>query len=76
MRGSDLSVAQLQRLRTALKPKLAYLTKLRTRMEYNQFPKHDRFYRDVLLSQQLMNDLVTEIETMLSFRNAAGPFAR
>ena len=72
MRGSDLSNAQLQSLRISLKPKLAYLQKLRERMELKQFPQHDRLYRNTVLSEQMMKELLLEIETMLSFRNAVG----
>ena len=68
MRGSDLTTEQLNQLLASLRPKLAYLRRVRERMEANQFPPHDRLYRGVSLSESMVKDLVLEIETLLSYR--------
>lgn len=68
MRGSELTEAQLNQLRRVLRPKLEFITKLRRRMEQTQFLKHDRMYRDTLLAEQVLSDLVLEVETLLNDR--------
>lgn len=68
MRGQDLTLDQLTRLHKSLRPKLVYMERLRKRMEANNFPDHDRLYRDVVLAHDMLKDLVMEITTMLSYR--------
>lgn len=66
MQLHDLTPAQLRTLSRQLKERLAYVQQLRKRMEKTNFPKHDRFYRDIGMAETLLHDAVHEIESMRS----------
>lgn len=68
MKSQDLTAEQLTKLRKALRPKLHYIRRLKSRMLATQFPEHDRMLRDVVIAEAALKDLVAEIETYLSYR--------
>jgi hypothetical protein len=68
MRLSDLNKQQLATLSVHLERRLAYLTKLRERMESNKFPRHDRFFRDISIIERLLKDAVDDVKNTISFK--------
>lgn len=68
MRSADLTAEQIRRLLRSLKPKLAYLGKLRSRMEQTGFPEHDRVLRDARIAEKVLSDLLMELETLASYK--------
>ena len=69
MRGSDLTVEQLQKLKACLRPRLQFLNRLRTRMVERQFPAQDRMLRDATLAETAIHDLLMEVDTLLNYKH-------
>lgn len=69
MKSADLSVEQLRRLKRSLGPKLAYVARLRQRMQATRFPEHDRMLRDVTIAEAGLRSLLGEIETYLGYKD-------
>lgn len=67
MRLSDLNKQQLAVLQVQLERRLAYLTRLRERMDKNTFPKWDRFYRDIDIIERLLKGAIDEVKGTISF---------
>lgn len=63
-----LSAKQLQQLQASLKPRLAYIKRLRVRMEETRFPANDRFYRDILIAEMLLRDSLEMVEGAWSLK--------
>jgi hypothetical protein len=69
VRGPDLTVDQLRRLQRSLRPKVAYLQRLRARMQQCQFPPSDRMLRDTKIAEAALGSLLSEVETYLSYQD-------
>jgi hypothetical protein len=52
---------QAERIMERLQPSLAYLNRLRRRMERRGFPPNGRLYRMVSEAQEAVNDLYVEL---------------
>jgi hypothetical protein len=61
MHSNDLTRQQATALQSKLEPMLAYLNKLRHRMQNKGFPLDDQLWVAVSKAQQVMQDLVTEL---------------
>jgi hypothetical protein len=68
MKSSDLSLEQLKKLQAAIRPMLFYLRKLRQRMAATSFPESDRLLRDATIAEKILADLVSETETLASYK--------
>lgn len=69
MRGSDLSIDQLRRLQASLRPKVAFVRKLKARMVQCQFPETDRMLRDAAIAEAGLQALLAEVDTYLSYKD-------
>jgi len=69
VRGSDLSIDQLRRLQASLRPKVAFVRKLKARMVQCQFPQADRMLRDAQIAEAALGSLLAEVDTYLSHKD-------
>jgi hypothetical protein len=61
MQSTDLTRDQAKAVQQKLEPMLAYLNKLRHRMQNKGFPLDDQLWITVSKAQQAMQDLMTEL---------------
>lgn len=69
MRTADLTEGQLKKLQRNLRPKVAYIQKLRERMERVNFPEVDRMLRDTRIAEACLKSVLGEIETYLRYKD-------
>ena len=68
MKSSDLSLEQLKKLQASIRPMVSYLRQLRQWMAATSFPESDRLLRDATIAEKILADLVSETETLASYK--------
>lgn len=69
VRTADLTLEQLKKLQKNLRPKVAYVQKLRERMERVNFQEIDRLLRDARIAEASLKSMLGEIETYLRYKD-------
>ena len=75
MQSDDLTPAQAEKLKTSPAPMLAYVNRLKKRMEKRRFPNDDRLYLSVLKAYDAIHELNVHVH-YLSCESGVGQKCR